>query len=76
MIDELAHILAVLGEECGEVQQVVGKSLRFGIFDIPPNDDKTNFELIRKEVHDVVAAYVICKKGWPVGINAQNHSSN
>lgn len=45
MKSKLDHLLACAGEECGEVQQVVGKALRFGIWSgpsgtgiLPPTD--------------------------------------
>ena len=43
------HILALLGEECGELQQAVGKALRFGLH--------SNMVPILKEFHDILAAY-------------------
>lgn len=56
----IQYLLACLGEECGEVQQVVGKALRFGTYDHhPKTDDIANIELIRREVHDVLAVYTM-----------------
>jgi len=51
------HILSCLGEESGEIQQVVGKATRFGILDKNPLTKKTNWVELRKEVHDLVAVY-------------------
>ncbi len=53
------YLLASLGEESGEVQQAVGKSLRFGLLDVNPklDDGKTNWVQLRQEIHDVVAVY-------------------
>jgi NTP pyrophosphatase (non-canonical NTP hydrolase) len=50
--------LAVLGEECGEAIQIVGKTLRFGYESYNPSDkDKeTNLDLLHKELGDVLAA--------------------
>lgn len=64
MKSKVDHILATLGEECGEVQQIVGKALRFGIHDSKPdNPHWTNFQLLRYEVHDIVATYqMLCKE--------------
>ena len=62
-MNNLDYLLASLGEECGEVQQIVGKSLRFGIRDFSPKDlERTiNFDLLTQEIHDVVALYeMIC----------------
>lgn len=70
MKNKLDHILATLGEECGEVQQAVGKSLRFGIHDRRPSaPENTNFEQLRHEFHDIVAVYrMLCKQ---VGANPE-----
>jgi NTP pyrophosphatase (non-canonical NTP hydrolase) len=51
------HLLACIGEECGEIQQVVGKALRFGLFDTNPKTKKTNWLELRKELHDLIAVY-------------------
>lgn len=51
------HLLACIGEECGEVQQVVGKATRFGILDTNPKTKRTNWVELRKEIHDLVAVY-------------------
>ena len=52
-----SHILACVGEECGEIQQIVGKSLRFGILDYHPKTGEQNWSELKKEVHDLVAVY-------------------
>jgi len=54
---KLIHLLACVGEECGEVQQAVGKSLRFGIQDCHPITGEQNWPSVVQEVHDVVAVY-------------------
>lgn len=57
------YLLASMGEEAGEIQQAVGKSLRFGLLDSNPDLDntsdrgKTNWVQLRQEVHDLVAVY-------------------
>lgn len=56
-ISKLTYLLACLAEECGEVQQMVGKSTRFGLLEIYPKAGKTNWLRLRAEVHDVVAMY-------------------
>lgn len=56
---KLIHLLACLGEECGEVQQMVGKAIRFGI-NTPYRKDpeeRTYRQLIIEEMHDVLAMY-------------------
>ena len=62
-ISEFDHILACLGEECGEVQQIVGKTQRFGIYDHHPLEGNSNFEKMRAEVHDILATFeMVCDK--------------
>lgn len=62
-MNTLEYLLACLGEECGEVQQEVGKSLRFGINDRHPEKDTTNFQYLKKKLHDIVATYrMVCNK--------------
>lgn len=56
------ELLAVLSEELGEVQQVIGKILRFGYLSsnplVPPWDEaaRPNNQLLEKELGDVFAA--------------------
>ena len=64
MLDKFDHLLACLGEECGEVQQCVGKALRFGILDSSPEARKTNWVDLVHEVQDIVAIYeMLCDDG-------------
>ena len=50
------HLLACLSEEAGEVTQAVGKCLRFGMYDCPPNPEMLpNNEYLAKEVNDLLA---------------------
>ena len=46
--------LAILGEECGEVQQMVGKCIRFGIDTIKPSRGTTNAHHLSVEIADVL----------------------
>jgi len=55
--ERVNHLLFCLGEECGELQQIVGKSGRFGIYDINPKSLITNIRLLRNEFNDIVAVY-------------------
>lgn len=50
--------LAVINEECGEVVQIVGKTLRFGYESHSPLDPEmtTNLDLLHTELGDVLAA--------------------
>jgi len=57
------HTLSVLGDECGEVQQVVSKINRFGIADVNPVSLNTNWTELRIEMHDLIAVYeMVCKE--------------
>jgi NTP pyrophosphatase (non-canonical NTP hydrolase) len=55
--NKVDHLLATLGEECGEVQQSVGKALRFGLFEHNPKTQMTHWVSLRNEVHDLIAVY-------------------
>lgn len=56
-LDIKDHLLACAGEEAGEIQQTVGKALRFGMFDRNPVGTRNNWVDFRKEVHDMIAVY-------------------
>ncbi len=51
------HLLVCAGEEAGEIQQAVGKALRFGLLDKNPTTNSTNWLEFRKEIHDLIAVY-------------------
>ena len=55
-ITTVPYLLGTLGEESGEVQQAIGKILRFGLYD-QHREKESNFLELRKEVHDLVAVY-------------------
>lgn len=57
------YALGLLVEEAGEVFQLAGNSLRFGI-DSPRNDDSTARELLPAELGDLMAAiYYLMDRG-------------
>lgn len=57
------YILACISEECGEVSQMVGKCQRFGTDNTKVGRNTSNFEELRKEVHDIVATYeMLCEE--------------
>ena len=51
-----AERLALLLEELGEAQQVIGKILRHGYDSYHPQGNDTNRELLENEIGDVMAA--------------------
>ena len=51
--------LALLLEELGEVQQVIGKILRYGYNSVHPNGGPNNRDLLAIELGDVKAALVL-----------------
>lgn len=52
-----AELLALLSEECNEVGMIVGKILRHGALSYHPDrPETTNYELLIREVGDVLAA--------------------
>ena len=51
--------LAVLMEECAEVQQVIGKILRHGYDSYHPETKITNRENLAREIVDIFAAIIL-----------------
>lgn len=63
-----AELLALLAEECGELVQAIGKTLRHGLDStnplVPPGSDRSNRGWIEKEMGDVRAAMILlCEAG-------------
>lgn len=71
-----AEALALLGEECGELQQAIGKILRHGLWSEHPESGIPNQVTLEHEVGDVLAALRICEVqrliGWPGVIRARD----
>lgn len=61
--------LALLLEECGEVQQVIGKILRHGYHSCDPTtqDSPTNRQLLERELGDLKAAILLASHNGDVG---------
>ena len=57
MKNKQEHLAYCVGEECGEVQQVLGKIGRFGLLNTNPNNGLTNLQQLKLEVHDIIAVY-------------------
>lgn len=54
---DFQYEVALINEECGEVCQIVGKTLRFGWLSYhPDNPSVTNYDLLHNEMGDVQAA--------------------
>ena len=49
------HLLTCLSEEASEVIKDISKSLRFGLEDLNPSNNKVNKEAIRQEIIDFLA---------------------
>lgn len=47
--------LAILGEECGETMQVIGKIMRHGLESKNPNTGYTNLDQLHREIGDILA---------------------
>ncbi|MCP4443622.1 MAG: hypothetical protein GY810_32360 [Aureispira sp.] len=58
-IDTVSYYLAQLGEECGEIQQNIGKCLRFGVYDINIKEPSGphNLDRLRQEITDMVGVW-------------------
>ena len=61
--------LALLLEECGEVQQIIGKILRHGYESTHPNGGPTNRRLLESELGDFKAALLLASHNGDVGPN-------
>lgn len=51
---EQEHLLTCLMEECAEIQQRVSKALRFGLYEIQPEQEYTNKRRIMLELYDLL----------------------
>jgi NTP pyrophosphatase (non-canonical NTP hydrolase) len=63
-----AELLALLSEECGELVQAIGKTLRHGLDSVnpmlPPGTSQSNRGWLEKEMGDVRAAMILlCQAG-------------
>ena len=59
-VTTIPYLLGTLGEESGEIQQAIGKILRFGLYD-QHKEKEPNFRELQKEIHDLVAVYqMVC----------------
>ena len=54
-MDRTEHLLACLAEECDEVGQRALKALRFGLLEVQPEQNKTNWQRIQDELIDLLA---------------------
>jgi len=61
MKTRIDHLLACVGEECGEIQQIIGKSIRFGLFDCHPVTKEVNLDALEREIHDLIAVYELLR---------------
>lgn len=59
-----AEALAILGEECAEVGQVIGKIQRHGLFSRNPFDPQSlsNLDELKVELGDILAAIRVLQK--------------
>ena len=53
------YIVSTFMEECGELTQALGKSIRFGMDSKKPSTGELNVDQIHDEFHDVMACYMI-----------------
>jgi hypothetical protein len=74
---EQEHLLACLAEECAEIQQHVGKALRFGIDDTDPTipDAATERELIVAELSDLYAVVELLTDRLILPSSGYNHQA-
>lgn len=64
--EEAGEIIIEAGEivkTAGKIVKVTGKMRRFGLFDIKPGKELTNFEALNLEIHDLLGAYkLLCEE--------------
>lgn len=61
---EQAELLALLSEECGELVQIIGKTMRHGLDSYHPVTKETNRRALTREMGDVRAAMLLlCEAG-------------
>lgn len=57
----VAEALYLLSEECGELQQAIGKILRHGLWSAHPDSEIPNQVTLEREIGDVLASLRICE---------------
>lgn len=64
MFKEEGDAALALAEECAEVVQIIAKLKRFGgdWDEIPPNKEKTRWEMLEEEMNDVLFQWERLKK--------------
>lgn len=64
MFKEEGDAALALAEECAEVVQIIAKLKRFGgdWNEIPPNKEKTRWEMLEEEMNDVLFQWERLKK--------------
>lgn len=70
-MNRLEHLLTIAGEEGLEVAHRASKALRFGLTEIQPGQEKTNWERLMGELHDLLAAVEMAsdETGLPIVID-------
>lgn len=54
-------LLLQTGEECAEITQRISKSLRFGLLEVEPGQDKNNMVRLSDEVNDLLGMIEMLK---------------
>lgn len=54
-LDPLHYAINLVGEEGSEVAKEVNKIFRFGLFDVRPQTQETNLQVLQNEVTDLMA---------------------
>lgn len=57
MQTKIQYLLGCLAEESAEVGQRAIKAVRFGLDEVQRGQNKTNFDRLDDEVHDLIAVY-------------------
>lgn len=68
--------LIKLTEECGELNQIVGKTLLYGINSTNPDTGEYNFDLLYKEMTDVISSILVVSEKLSINLGIDVNNPN
>ena len=68
--------LIKLTEECGELNQIVGKTLLHGINSTNPDTGEYNFDLLYKEMTDVISSILVVSEKLSINLGIDVNNPN
>lgn len=72
MLNKVEYLLTCLSEECAEAQQLVSKSLRFGLDSHYPQDNERveNYKKLKQEINDIYTIVAMLENEGVFGTNS------